>query len=94
MSSIPQRDTLYIFEKNLSCETACLVSDGSCKSVLKTSTEKVSYFWSNCFVAIVEHLRSNPLRNNFVEGKIWDHIESKMTQKQPKLEGGVILWSK
>ena len=32
----------------------------------------------------------NSWRNDFVEGKIWDH-PSKMTQKWPKLGGGVIV---
>ena len=43
----PQRDALYIFEKNASWETAWLVSDWFCKRILKTSKEKVSNFLWN-----------------------------------------------
>ena len=50
-------------------------------------------FSSNICVAMAEQLCSNPWRNNFVEGKIWDH-PSKMTQEWPKLGGGVIVWYK
>jgi len=39
-------------------------------------------FSSNFGVAMSEQLCSNPWRNNFVEGKIWDH-PSKMTQERP-----------
>ena len=49
--------------------------------------------WFLLCVAMAEQLCSNPWRNSFVEGKIWDHL-SKMTQIRPKFGGGVILWYK
>ena len=66
--------------------------DGLLQPVLldSASSSCCCTFSSNFFVAMAEQLCSNPWRNSFVEGKIWDH-PSKMTQKQPELVVGVFF---
>jgi len=48
-------------------------------------------FSSNFCVGMEEQLCSNPWRDNFVEGKIWDY-PSKIIQEWSELGGGGILW--
>ena len=59
-----------------SCIQVCLIMHPRCVAVPFPPT----------FSSPQRKLCSNPCRNNFVEGKIWDH-PSNMTQKEPKLEG-------